>query len=64
MSPFSRRQRLAASASTVIAAPAIRAQKTSTTDRITMATKALDRVIAMCKDKVLVDRAKSYKEGR
>jgi len=26
--------------------------------------KALDRVIAMCKDKGLVDRAKSYKEGR
>jgi HEAT repeat protein len=26
--------------------------------------KALDRVIAMCKDKGLVDRAKQYKEGR
>jgi hypothetical protein len=26
--------------------------------------KVLDRVIAMCKDKGLVDRAKQYKEGR
>ncbi len=26
--------------------------------------KALDRVIAICKDKGLVDRAKQYKEGR
>ena len=26
--------------------------------------KALDRVIALCKDKGLIDRAKQYKEGR
>jgi len=26
--------------------------------------KPLDRVIAMCKDKALVERAKQYKDGR